>query len=160
MMASRAGSTCPLPRRRCRVGGWSGRDTANPALSEQAADCHHLPCGDQRAGDAGPCLGGLCRLHRPDDGGSLSGVAFPSTGRRMMAGGRVSRLNVEEIRGLKGQLVTFRLLPGAPGAPVVTGRVLGMIEAADGLVVTVEPQDAPGKRLTVHHHHIGSATPA
>jgi len=35
-----------------------------------------------------------------------------------------------------------------------------MIEAADGLVVTVEPNGAPGKRLTVHHHHIISATPA
>jgi hypothetical protein len=69
-------------------------------------------------------------------------------------------LNVEEIRGLKGKVMTFRLLPGAPGAPAVTGRVLGMIEAADGLVVTVEPKDAPGKRLTVHHQHIASATPA
>jgi hypothetical protein len=35
-----------------------------------------------------------------------------------------------------------------------------MIEAADGLVVTVEPNGAPGKRLTVHHQHIASATPA
>ncbi len=66
----------------------------------------------------------------------------------------------EDIRGLKGQIVTFRLLPDAPGAPVVTGRVLGTIEAADGLVVTVEPNGAPGKRLTVHQHHIVSATPA
>ena len=69
-------------------------------------------------------------------------------------------MEVEEIRGLKGQIVTFGLSPEAPGAPVVTGRVLGWIEAADGLVVTVEPKDAPGKRLTVHHHHITSATPA
>jgi hypothetical protein len=42
----------------------------------------------------------------------------------------------------------------------VTGRVVGMIEAADGLVVTVEPKDAAGKRLTVHYQHIVSATPA
>jgi hypothetical protein len=42
----------------------------------------------------------------------------------------------------------------------VTGRVVGMIEAADGLVVTVEPKDAAGKRLTVHYQHIASATPA
>jgi hypothetical protein len=66
----------------------------------------------------------------------------------------------EDIRGLKGKIVTFRLLPDAPGAPGVTGRVLGTIEAADGLVVTVEPNGAPGKRLTVHQHHIVSATPA
>jgi hypothetical protein len=65
-----------------------------------------------------------------------------------------------DIRGLKGQIVTFQLLPDAPGAPVVTGRVLGTIEAADGLVVTVEPNGALGKRLTVHEHHIVSATPA
>jgi hypothetical protein len=66
----------------------------------------------------------------------------------------------DDIRGLKGRVVTFELLPDAPGAPSVTGRVLGMIEAVDGLVVTVEPNGAPGKRLTVHHHHIVSATPA
>jgi hypothetical protein len=66
----------------------------------------------------------------------------------------------DDIRGLKGQLVTLQLLPDAPGAPRVTGRVLGMIEAADGVVLTLEPMDAPGKRLTVHHHHIVSATPA
>jgi hypothetical protein len=35
-----------------------------------------------------------------------------------------------------------------------------MIEAADGLVVTIEPKGAPGKRLTIHHQHIASATPA
>ena len=69
-------------------------------------------------------------------------------------------MNLEEIRRLKGKIVMFQLLPDAPGAPVVTGRVLGMIEAADGLVVTIEPNGAPGKRLTVHHQHIASATPA
>ena len=69
-------------------------------------------------------------------------------------------MNAEDFRGLKGKTMTFRLLPGAPGGPVVTGRVLGTIEAADGLVVTVEPKDAPGKRLTVHYQHIASATPA
>jgi hypothetical protein len=66
----------------------------------------------------------------------------------------------DNIRGLKGQVVTFQLLPDAPGAPSVTGRVLGTIEAADGLVVTVEPNGAPGERLTVHQHHVVSATPA
>jgi len=66
----------------------------------------------------------------------------------------------DDIRGLKGRMVTLQLQPDAPGAPSVTGRVLGMIEAADGLVVTVEPTGSPGKRLTVHHQHIISATPA
>jgi len=66
----------------------------------------------------------------------------------------------DDIRGLRGKVVRFELLPDAPGAPSVTGRVLGTIEAADGLVVTVEPNGAPGKRLTMHQHHILSATPA
>jgi len=66
----------------------------------------------------------------------------------------------DDIRGLKGKVVRFELLPDAPGAPSVTGWVLGTIEAADGLVVTVEPNGAPGKRLTMHQHHILSATPA
>jgi len=30
----------------------------------------------------------------------------------------------DDIRGLKGRVVTFELLPDAPGAPSVTGRVL------------------------------------
>ena len=66
----------------------------------------------------------------------------------------------DTIRRLKGKRATFQLLPDAAGAPSVTGRVLGMIEAADGLVVTIEPNGAPGKRITVHEHHIVSATPA
>lgn len=69
-------------------------------------------------------------------------------------------MKIDDIRALKGKTATFQLLPGAPGAPVATGRVLGMIEAADGLVVTIEPKDAPGKRLTIHYQHIASATPA
>jgi hypothetical protein len=66
----------------------------------------------------------------------------------------------DDIRGFKGKIVAFQLLPDAPGAPSVTGRVLGTIEAADGLVVTIEPSGAPGKQLTMHQHHIVSATPA
>jgi hypothetical protein len=66
----------------------------------------------------------------------------------------------DDIRGLKGKVVMFKLLPDGPGAPSVTGRVLGTIEAADGLVVTVEPSGSPGKRMTMHQHHIVSATPA
>ncbi|HEV3095674.1 MAG TPA: hypothetical protein VG104_00895 [Candidatus Dormibacteraeota bacterium] len=42
----------------------------------------------------------------------------------------------------------------------MTGRVMGTIEAADGLVVSVEPDGAPGKRVTVHYQHILKASPA
>jgi len=69
-------------------------------------------------------------------------------------------VSAEDIRGLKGQRVTLHLAANAPGAPTVTGRVLGTIEAADGLVVTVEPESAPGKRVTVHYQHILKASPA
>ena len=69
-------------------------------------------------------------------------------------------VNADEIRGLKGRRATLDLSPDAPGVPSVTGRVLGTIEAADGLVVTVEPDGVPGKRLTVHYQHILKATPA
>ncbi len=69
-------------------------------------------------------------------------------------------VHADEIRGLKGQRATLQLAADAPGAPTVTGRILGTIEAADGLVVTVEPDSAPGKRVTVHYHHILKASPA
>lgn len=44
-------------------------------------------------------------------------------------------VNAEEIRGLKGRQATLQLAADAPGAPSVTGRVLGTIEAADGPLV-------------------------
>ena len=69
-------------------------------------------------------------------------------------------VDAEDVRRLKGRRATLQLAADAPGAPTVTGRVLGTIEAADGLVVTVEPDGAPGKRLTVHYQHILKASPA
>ncbi len=69
-------------------------------------------------------------------------------------------VTAEDIRGLKGQRATLHLAADAPGAPSLTGRIVGTIEAADGLVVTVEPDSAPGKRVTVHYQHILKASPA
>jgi hypothetical protein len=69
-------------------------------------------------------------------------------------------VSVEVIRGLKGRRVILQLAADAPGAPTLTGRVLGIIEAADGLVVTVEPDAAPGTRVTTHYQHILKAMPA
>jgi hypothetical protein len=68
-------------------------------------------------------------------------------------------VKAEEIRGLRGQRATLQLAANAPGGPTLTGRILGTIEAADGLVVTVEPDEAPGTRLTVHYQHILKASP-
>ena len=50
--------------------------------------------------------------------------------------------------------------PGAPGGPTITGRVLGVLDALDGAVVTVEPDGAPGTRQTIHYHHIVAIAPA
>lgn len=67
----------------------------------------------------------------------------------------------QEISRHIGQRVTLQLSPQAPGAPTVTGRLVGTLDAADGLVVTLEPEGtAPGTRLTVHYHHIVALTPA
>jgi hypothetical protein len=67
----------------------------------------------------------------------------------------------EEIKPHVGKRVTLKLTPQAHGGPTVIGRLVGTLEAADGLVVQVEPDgSAPGARLTVHYHHIVSITPA
>ena len=67
----------------------------------------------------------------------------------------------DEIKRHVGKRVTLCLKAGAPGGPTVTGRLVGSLDAADGLVVHLEPDGSkPGTRLTVHYHHILSLTPA
>lgn len=67
----------------------------------------------------------------------------------------------EEIKPHVGKRVTLKLTPGAPGAPAVTGNLVGTIDAADGLIVYVEPEGSkPGAVLSVHYHYIVSITPA
>jgi len=66
----------------------------------------------------------------------------------------------QEIRRHVGQRVTLQLSPQAPGEPTVTGRLVGALEAADGLVITLEPDGAPpGVRFTYHYHHIVAVLP-
>ena len=66
----------------------------------------------------------------------------------------------EEIKPHLGKRISLTLAPGATGGPAVTGRLMATIEAADGLVVQVEPDGStPGARLTVHYHHIVSISP-
>ncbi len=57
-----------------------------------------------------------------------------------------------------GKRVTLRLASEAGGPPVVTGRIVGALDAADGLVVTFEPADQPGRRVTYHYHYILNIT--
>jgi hypothetical protein len=67
----------------------------------------------------------------------------------------------EEIRPYAGKRVTLKLKPGAPEGPRVTGYFVGMLEAADGLIVYVEPEGSkPGVVLGVHYHYIVSISPA
>lgn len=66
----------------------------------------------------------------------------------------------EEIKPHVGKRVTLNLTPEAPGAPAVTGYFVGTLEAADGLIVYVEPEGSrPGAVLSVHYHYIVSISP-
>ncbi len=67
----------------------------------------------------------------------------------------------DEVRKFVGQRVTLKLAPQAPGAPSLTGRIEGALDAADGLVVTVAPDGAPpGTTRTIHYHYIEAISPA
>ncbi len=66
----------------------------------------------------------------------------------------------EEIKPHVGKRVTLTLKPEAPGAPTVTGYFVGTLEAADGLIVYVEPEGSkPEAVLGVHYHYIVSISP-
>lgn len=66
----------------------------------------------------------------------------------------------QEIKQYVGQKVRVQLSPQAHQGPTVTGRLVGTLDAADGLVVQIEPESSkPGERLTVHYHHILSLMP-
>jgi hypothetical protein len=65
----------------------------------------------------------------------------------------------DELKRWVGTRVTLTLDPRAPGAPAVTGRLLGVLDALDGASVTLEPDDAPGTRRTYHYHYIVAVRP-
>jgi hypothetical protein len=58
-----------------------------------------------------------------------------------------------EIRELRGKTVTLRLTE-AGGGGTVKGRVVGTLDAADGMVIFVEPPGEPGRRISCHHQHV------
>ncbi|HEY4027867.1 MAG TPA: hypothetical protein VGO86_15675 [Candidatus Dormibacteraeota bacterium] len=62
---------------------------------------------------------------------------------------------VEEIRALQGVDVALRLAPGA-GGHALEGRVVGTLDAADGMVVFIEPAGQPGGRLSYNYQHIAT----
>jgi hypothetical protein len=66
----------------------------------------------------------------------------------------------DELRKAVGTRVRLDLAPQAAGAPTRTGRIVGILEALDGLVVTLAPDDAPERHVTYHVHHITGVRPA
>lgn len=65
----------------------------------------------------------------------------------------------QEIEQAVGKRVKLDLAPQAPGGPTRTGRIVGTLDAADGLVVTFAPDDAPGSQVTYHAHYIRAIHP-
>ena len=66
----------------------------------------------------------------------------------------------QEIKLAVGKRVKLDLTPQAPGGPTRTGRIVGTLDAADGLVVTLAPDEAPGSQVTYHAHYIRAIHPA
>jgi hypothetical protein len=64
----------------------------------------------------------------------------------------------DEVRVLAGRQVSLRLTPEA-GGEVVEGRLVGTLDAADGLVVVVEPEGSPGRRFSCNYQHIAVLEP-
>ena len=59
------------------------------------------------------------------------------------------------IREFQGAEVRLRLVPEA-GGEEVEGRLVGTLDAADGMVVVVEPRTAPDRRFSCNYQHIAS----
>jgi hypothetical protein len=62
---------------------------------------------------------------------------------------------VEEIQALRGADVAVQLTPSG-GGQAIEGRVVGTLDAADGLVVIIEPASEPDKRLSYNYQHIAT----
>lgn len=69
----------------------------------------------------------------------------------MQYGSAVPR--ADEMRALQGADVAIRLVPAA-GGEVVEGRVVGTLDAADGLVVVIQPRADPDRRFSCNYQHI------
>ena len=66
----------------------------------------------------------------------------------------------QELKQAVGKRVRLDLTPQAVGGPTRRGRIVGVLEAADGMVVTLEPDEAPGSQVTYHAHYIQTVHPA
>jgi hypothetical protein len=59
----------------------------------------------------------------------------------------------DELRALTGRRVMLRLVPEA-GDEEVAGRIVGTLDADDGLVVVFEREGSPGRRFSCNYQHI------
>ena len=61
-----------------------------------------------------------------------------------------------EVKRFVGKQVTIYFIPSAHSLPA-TGKLIGTVDAADGLVAMLEPANArPGSRQSIHYHLIQS----
>ena len=58
----------------------------------------------------------------------------------------------QRFRELNGERVALELTP-AGGGGSLTGRIVGTLEAADGLVVVVE-REGDSRRVSVNYQHV------
>lgn len=58
----------------------------------------------------------------------------------------------DDLRALVGRTVSLRLTP-AGGGGQVDGRVVGTLDAADGMVVVLAPGDG-AKRVSINYQHV------
>lgn len=66
----------------------------------------------------------------------------------------------QELKQAVSKRVKLELAPQVAGGPIRIGRVIGVLDAADGMLVTFAPDDAPGKHVTYHAHYILALHPA
>lgn len=66
----------------------------------------------------------------------------------------------QEIKEATGKHVRLELTPQAIGGPTRMGPIVGTLDAADGMVVTFAPDEAPGSQVTYHAHYIRAIHPA
>ena len=61
----------------------------------------------------------------------------------------------DEIKSFEGANVALQLADAA-GGDALEGRVVGTLDAADGMVVFIEPAGEPGGRRSYNYQHIAA----
>lgn len=64
-------------------------------------------------------------------------------------------MSPEDVKRYVGQRVELEISPRSGMSSPVRGRLAGTVDAADGLVLFVQPEaGAPEERLSIHHHYV------